>query len=275
MGGTNLGPGKYAGENFDVHSESLGCDRCHKNNCHLLVYVALLFFLANARVDLRHFYEPVSFWLDDRLTREFTYLYMSSRDSIFIKIVQFTQGFYCEGPSSWLFRALIISKNFLVGKLSFILSSFKNHILLSLLSCGLSIERVKIFQLFFLPLNITISSPFWSLPKHTWMNKFSMKTLSNGKMVYVIDIVSFAFYYHESQMKFCNGIILYGCTNNHNYASYLQLSSCHILLPRQFFFTTIHRPRVRYIFCSAGDTSLSLDYSNVAQNLWHLKLRGS
>lgn len=64
-----------------------------------------------------------------------------------------------------------------------------------------------------------------------------MKTLSNGKMVYVIDIVFFAvvsLHYHESQMKFCNGIILYGCTNNNNYASYLQLSSCPFLLPRQF-----------------------------------------
>lgn len=56
-------------------------------------FTLLCYFLsAMLGADLRHFYEPVSFWLDDRLTREFTYLYMSSRDSIFIKIVQFIQG---------------------------------------------------------------------------------------------------------------------------------------------------------------------------------------
>lgn len=99
----------------------------------------------------------------------------------------------------------------------------------------------------FSPSNVAISASFRSLPRHTWMNKFPMKTLSNGKMVYVIDIVSFAVDYNESRMEFCNGIILYGCTNNHNYASYLQLSSCPFLLPRQFpFFMAVHRPKVRY-----------------------------
>lgn len=37
-----------------------------------------------------------SLWLDDRLTREFTYLYMSFWDSIFIKVCNF-EGFYCQG----------------------------------------------------------------------------------------------------------------------------------------------------------------------------------
>lgn len=125
-----------------------------------------------------------------------------------------------------------------------------------------------------------MSSPFWSLPRHTWMNKFSMETLSNGKMVYVIDIVSFAIYYHESQMKFCNGIILYGCTNNNNYASYLQLSSCPFLLSRQLFLygnPPTENPIFPKGFCSAGNTSLSLAYSSMAHNLLHFRLhdRGS
>lgn len=123
-------------------------------------FTLLCYFLsANVRVDLRHFYEPVSFWLDDRLTREFTYLYMSSRDSIFIKIVQFIQGFYCEGAHCLSFRALIISENsFLIDRqLLFIFISFKNHILLSPSPYGWKIELAIAFaserrNFFFIPI---------------------------------------------------------------------------------------------------------------------------
>lgn len=40
----------------------------------------------------------------------------------------------------------------------------------------------------------------------------------------------FSLYYHDSEMEFYAGIILYGRTNNNNYASYLQLSSCFLFI---------------------------------------------
>lgn len=124
----------------------------------------------------------------------------------------------------------------------------------------------------------SIFSPDPSVLHRTHMNEqhFYGEALSEGKMVYVIDIVSFAVDYHESQRKFCNGIILYGCTNNHNYASYLQLSSSPFLLPRQFLLYG-NPPTESPIFPKRAFVRLETTHlvgSGVAQNLWHGKLRG-
>lgn len=61
-------------------------------------FMFFCFFLLQqiAHISTRHWKVYDAFTrlsLDDRLTREFTYLYMCLRDSISIKIVQFIQGF--------------------------------------------------------------------------------------------------------------------------------------------------------------------------------------
>lgn len=78
--------------------------------------------------------------LDDRLTREFTYLQMCSWDSIFIKIVQFIGGIFSR-LNLKSFQAFSVIK--VKAKFFFVRSSLKTRILLSLLSWNLNKKRAK------------------------------------------------------------------------------------------------------------------------------------
>lgn len=163
-------------------------------------------YLGQSTVEIYDFFTRL--WLDDRLTRKFTYLYMCLRGSIFIKMLRNSIRKPFIAISSFFFSSelnFVLSPELRLTILIFLSnskefcplrsgSSFENHILLSLLSWILSIKwgesmcPLTLSAFLFPSLSRSFrfhSSCFFLIlsPKHTWMNKnfsWKLREMENG-----------------------------------------------------------------------------------------------